>query len=67
MREVDAVLRKEYHIDPDILEDNEWCKLYADYLHIVKINFLNTKAAILSAAAEILGDASEDTVDIGSD
>lgn len=53
MAQVDAVIRKEYSIDPDTLDDDSWCKLYAEYLYINELNHLNMKAAILAAIATL--------------
>lgn len=60
MRQADAVIQSHYGIDPDTLSDEQWCKLYADYLFINKLNHLNLKAAIMAAASEIFGNGSND-------
>jgi hypothetical protein len=46
-------MRFHYGVKPEELTDEEWCKLYAEYLFINKLNHKNLKAAILEAAAEI--------------
>lgn len=52
--QIDAILRKEYGINPETIEFDEWCKLYAEWQFTTKINHENLKATILDAASEIL-------------
>jgi hypothetical protein len=64
-----VVLRKEYNIDPDTLSDDEWAKLYAEYLYIQKTKFQNLKTAFVAALTEVIsqilpdGNNSDNTVD----
>ncbi len=48
------MLRKEYGVNPDALNDEEWCKLYAEYLHLNKLDHLKIKHAVIAGIAEIL-------------
>lgn len=43
-----------FHIDPEKLDDELWCKLYAEYLYINKVNHINMKAAVIAAFYDIL-------------
>ncbi len=52
--QVDAIIRKEYGIAPESLEFEQWCKLYAEWQFLNKLNHENQKAVIMDAAAEIL-------------
>ena len=59
------MIRQTFHIDPDKLDEEKWCELYAETLYLNKIQFLNLKTAVVSAAAAIFGKDGEqqDTVD----
>ena len=62
--EGDASIRHYFHIDPDTLDEDEWCKLYAESLHINKVSFLNLKTAVCAAVVEIFGNGNNnDTMD----
>ena len=52
--QIDAIIRKEYGIDPESIDFERWCKLYAEWQFITKINHENKKAIILDAASEII-------------
>jgi hypothetical protein len=41
-------------MEPEELSFEKWCKLYAEWQYITKINHQNQKAAIIDAAAEII-------------
>ncbi|MDR3704287.1 MAG: hypothetical protein P4L28_00050 [Paludibacteraceae bacterium] len=49
-------MRFHYGVEPEKLPDQEWCKLYAEYLFINKLNHKNLTAAIIEAATEIFND-----------
>ncbi len=58
------MIRETFHIDPDKLNDEKWCELYAETLYLNKIQFLNFKTAVVSAAAAIFGkNGEQDTMD----
>jgi len=44
----------EYGINPEELDFDKYCKLYAEWQFVTKVNHENQKAAILDAASEIL-------------
>lgn len=52
--QVDAIIRKEYGIDPESIDFEMYTKLYAEWKYVSQINHDNAKAAIINAAAEIL-------------
>jgi hypothetical protein len=51
---MDAILRKECGVNPEILDFDNYCKLYAEWKFVEKVKYENQKAAILDAASEIL-------------
>lgn len=40
-------------MDPDMLNDDDWSKLYAESLYLNRVKHLNLKMAVLSAVADI--------------
>lgn len=61
-RQVNAEIRKTFGINPDHLNEEEWCKLYADALWLKKIEYSNMtmamEVAVLNALSKILGNVS---------
>ena len=58
------MVRQAFKLDPDQVDDESWCKLYAEALFLNKLQFYNTKVAIMAAVSELFGNGStNDTMD----
>lgn len=56
-------------MDPDSIDEEHWCKLYAEYLYLNKLEFNNMsvafEAALIKVLSTLLGktDGNNNTVD----
>lgn len=51
---MNAVIRKEYGIDPDTLEEEEWLRLYAEYRMLRKTELEELEITVHNALAKVL-------------
>lgn len=57
MAQVNAILRREYGVDPVTLGDESWLRLYAEYKYTEKQRIENTRVAFKSSLIEVLNEA----------
>lgn len=54
IREGDALIRNAFGKDPDGLEETEWCRLYAESIHLMKLERRVMEAAMETAVGRVM-------------
>jgi hypothetical protein len=52
--QIDAILYKNYGVRLENVDIHTYCRLYAEWQYLTRVNYENQKAALLDAASEIL-------------
>lgn len=50
---INAVIRREYGIDPDSLKEEKWLRLYAEYAYLKKQELENQEVVIHNAIVKV--------------
>lgn len=57
MGQINALLRREYHLRPERLTDTDWCRLYAEYRYTEQVRLENMRQAFRAALVEVVNAA----------
>ncbi|WP_228235935.1 hypothetical protein [Allomuricauda sp. M10] len=57
MEQVNAIIRRYYNLDPDKLSDEQWARIYNEFLYTEEIRLTNLKNVFTAALTKVLNEA----------